>query len=453
MSSHGHHHRSHRKRSPAGNFFSRLMGTAPRRSEHRSEFPGITLPKDYDPEVKRQAVEESSLPAFLDESGEQIERKEFYQGNPEFLASEKIKASSSRRKSTLFGRISFYFKERAIRREERQLERLRRKHHRRSQEEYRKMNAGPGLGTKLFKWSEEGTEAEKERKLALFAQNNPVFRNLTIMVNSILVYLSTYVLVYLFYWLTSMLVASFYGLDSTLYYYDLKFNDHSQLWNRFNILLVTGIPPFFCLFLGMFLYKIIFKLTRFVGLQKLFILWSAFHLINHFFGAFPSGIVTSEGFGYVAAWMYMNTAFKFLFSLVSLFILGVIGFHSAKPILETSDSLHRIKSSNRLPFMLYQMAIPWLISTIILILVRFPHNFDYPYETLMLFSMAFMVIPAFFNEKVKPELNLLRVKKKRFINMGYLSMMIVLMVFLRLMLGIGLHFIIEINISISPAVT
>jgi hypothetical protein len=261
----------------------------------------------------------------------------------------------------------------------------------------------------------------------------------------------TYILTYLFYWLTCMLVASWYGLDSTLYFYDLQFNNHSPLWNRFNILLVTGIPPFLCLFLAIFLIQIVFKKKRFAGLQKLFILWSAFHLFNHFFGAFPSGIVTDEGFGYVAAWMYMNTAFKFMFSIISLFGLGVIGYHSAKHILETSDSYDRIKGDNRISYMLYQTAIPWFIGTIILLLVRIPHNFDFPYETLMLFSMAFLVIPPFFNEKVKPELNLMSIKKKRYVHFGYLAMTIALLAFLRIMLGIGLHFLIEINISISPA--
>jgi hypothetical protein len=134
-----------------------------------------------------------------------------------------------------------------------------------------------------------------------------------------------------------MLVASWYGLDSTLYFYDLKFNDHSTIWNRFNILMVTGIPPFMCLFVALFLFRVLFKKRRFVGLQKLFILWSSFHLFNHFFGAFPSGIVTNEGFGYVAAWMYMNTAFKFMFSLISLFFLSVIGYFSAEYILEAFD--------------------------------------------------------------------------------------------------------------------
>jgi hypothetical protein len=452
MSRHSHHHRKHRKSNSVGAFFRRLFGREIKKSSSRSHFPGINLPGDYDPAEFRRKSQEEELPGFIDEAGNEIERKEFYQDTPEFLGSAPgIKKESKKRRPSLKDKINLYFKLRDLRREERMKEKLKRKHRREIQEDYRKMNAGPGLGKKLFTMSEEGGESEKEKKLPLFSQQNPFFRNLTIAGNSLMIFLITYVLVYLFYWLTSMMVASVYGLDSILYYYDLEFNNHSQLWDRFNILMVTGIPPFFCLFLGIFLYKIIFKIPRFAGLQKLFVLWSAFHLINHFFGAFPSGIVTDEGFGYVAAWMYMNTAFKFLFSLIFLFILGVIGFHSAKHILETSDSLHRIKASNRLPFMLYQMAFPWLAGTIILLLVRIPHNFDYPYETLMFFTMAFLVIPAFFNEKVKPELNLMKVKKRRSINIGYVAMMLGLILFLRIMLGIGLHFIIEINVSISPA--
>ncbi len=316
-----------------------------------------------------------------------------------------------------------------------------------------KMKQGEASGENYSTITEEGEEALRAKKARHIFPSKSLFRNLTITVNSIFVFLITYVLVYLFYWLTCMLVASWYGLDSTLYFYDLKFNDHSTIWNRFNILLVTGIPPFFCLFLGIFLYRVLFKMRRFVGLQKLFILWSTFHLFNHFFGAFPSGIITDEGFGYVAAWMYMNTAFKFMFSLISLFVLSVIGYYSAQYILETSDSLHRIKPENRRAFMLMQIALPWLIGTVIMLLIRTPENFDYPYETLMLFSTIFLVIPPFFNEKVKPHLNLLKVKKRRYINLGYFAMMLALLLFLRFMLGIGLHFIIEIHISISPAVT
>jgi hypothetical protein len=215
--------------------------------------------------------------------------------------------------------------------------------------------------------------------------------------------------------------------------------------------MVTGVPPLLCLFLGVFLFQVILKKSRFTGLNKLFILWTAFHLLNHFFGAFPSGVVTDEGFGYVAAWLYMNTAFKFLFSIISLFTLGVISFYSARYILETSDSANRIKPEHRVAFIFNQLALPWLVGTIALLLLRLPRSFDYPYETLMFFTMIFLVIPSFFNEKVKPALNLLKIKKKRNIHLGYLILMLVMVSFLRIMLGIGLHFLIEINISVSPA--
>lgn len=454
MSDSGHSHRKHRKKNPVAEFFNRLRGKKHHETHHRSEFPGINLPKDYDPETwqkKETGEKSSSVPPESEDVNKDFSHST--SDNLDQYHRDELKPRPSKRKKSLLASIDQYFKERDFRREERQAERMRRKIQRRHQKEYRKSEAKRSPGPKLFTITDEREEALNEQKARRSFLQNSMFRNLIITLNSIVVFIVTYVLVYLFYWLISMLVASWYGLDSTLYFYDLKFNNHSPIWDRFNILMVTGIPPFFCLFLGLFLYKVIFKMRRFVGLQKLFILWSSFHLFNHFFGAFPAGIVTSEGFGYVAAWMYMNTAFKFMFSLISLFVLSVIGYLSAEYILETSDSLHRIKPENRRAFMLMQIPLPWLIGTAIMLLIRTPENFKYPYETLMFFSAIFMVIPPFFNEKVKPQLNLLRVIKKRHVNLGYLAMMVALLLFLRIMLGIGLHFLIEINISISPMVT
>jgi hypothetical protein len=454
MSDSGHSHRKHRRRNPIDEFLDRLRGKKRRRPYHRSEFPGINIPKDYDPETWQQRAEEERNSGRTDKSED--DNKDFSKSTSDNLdkyEQDVVKPGGIKKKKSIFDSIDLYFRRRDFRREERQKRRMKSKLQRKHRRQYSKKEAGRSIGQKLFTISGEGEDVLKEKKTRLFSQRSHLFRNLTIVINSVFIFLITYVLVYLFYWLTSVLVASWYGLDSTLYFYDLKFNNHSNLWNRFNVLLVTGIPPFFCLFLGLFLYRVLFKMKRFVGLQKLFILWCAFHLFNHFLGAFPSGVVTDEGFGYVAAWMYMNTAFKFMFSLISLFALGLVGYYSAQSILETSDSINRIKAENRLAFILLQIALPWLIGTVIMLLIRTPKNFDYPYETLMFFSAIFLVIPPFFNEKVKPQLNLLKVKKKRQINLGYFAMMIALLLFLRIMLGIGLNFLIEINISISPAVS
>jgi hypothetical protein len=451
MSEHSQHSRKHHRKSLFARLLGRITGKKKQSSMSRDNFPGINLPENYDPVAWQDQSKSAELPTFLDPK----EAESIKYGHTDFETQDRAKEKKSKhskpkhKKRSLREAFELFMKKQALRREERRKQKIKRQHRRKSEEEFRKMNKGPALSKRLLNIAE--AEQEREKNIPVFSQRNPAFRKLTIVVNSVLIFITTYILVYLFYWLTCMLVASFFGIDSILYYYDLRFNDHSQLWNRLNILMVTGIPPFFSLFLGIFLLRVIFKIKRLVGLQKLFVLWTAFHLVNHFFGAFPSGIITAEGFGYVAAWLYMNTAFKFMFSLVSLFVLGLIGYYSATKILETSDSLHRVKGENRLSFLFYQMAIPWFISTALLLIIRIPENFNYPYETLMLFSTVFLVIPPFFNRKVKPELNLLKTVKRRNINYGYLAMMIVLLAFLRIMLGIGLHFIIEISISISPA--
>lgn len=443
MSGSGHSSKRHKKKNPIDRFFDRLRGKSGHRPYRDSEFPGIHLPKDYDPKVARELKKEK--PDFMEEDeGVRI---------PESLSgSKENRPERQGEKLSFFARIDHYFRTRSIRKEERQKERYKRKLRRKHQKEYYKEEKGRTVGQKLLNVTQPG-EFPSESKIPFFSQQNALYRNMTITVNSTVIFLLTYIIAYLFYWITCLLVAAWYGLDSTLYFYDLKFNDHSNLWTRFNILMVTGIPPFLSLFAALWLFRVVIKLDRFISLQKLFILWLCFHLFNRFFGAFPSGVVTDEGFGYVAAWMYMNTAFKFLFSLVSLFILGLIGYHSAERILETSDSMTRIKPENRVAFILTQMALPWFIGALILFLVRMPENFKYPYETLMLFSMGFLVIPPFFDEKVRPRLNLVKVKKRRSVHVGYLAMMLVMLVFLRIMLGIGLHFMIRLEISISPAIS
>jgi len=454
MSNHGHHQRKPRKKNPIDAFLDRLRGSRSKKHYHRSEFPGINLPKDYDPVAWKDQSRHARRPSGLvteEPADSEPDMDISASVNPVNVEDEASQVINTKKKNSIREKYKLYLQKKEQQREQRYKEKLRRKHRQKAEEERRKRDSGPGLAKTLFSFGEAGAEAGQEKALPWYSKRHPAFRNLTITLNSTMIFITTYILTYLFYWLTCMLVASFYGLDSILYYYDLQFNDHSPLWNRLNILVVTGVPPFLCLGLALFLIQVVFKVNRFAGLQKLFILWSAYHLFNHFFGAFPSGIVTDEGFGYVAAWLYLNTAFKFMFSLISLFILAVIGHLTTKHVLETSDSMHRIKGDHRLSFIFYQMALPWLIGTVIMLILREPKNFDYPYETLMFFSMAFIVFPAFFNAKVKAEPNLLKSKKKRRINYGYITMTVMLLLFLRLVLDIGLHFIIEINISISPA--
>jgi hypothetical protein len=123
--------------------------------------------------------------------------------------------------------------------------------------------------------------------------------------------------------------------------------------------------------------------------------WIALHGFNLFFGAFASGVAFSEGFGYVPEWLSFNVFWQILTSLISLFILGIIGFYMASRFLETSNSAYRVRDENKLKFLFYQVFLPWLFGAAIVLLVKIPNNM--PYDAGNLITLGFAVVPVLIN--------------------------------------------------------
>ncbi|MCD4734724.1 MAG: hypothetical protein K8R53_01650 [Bacteroidales bacterium] len=266
--------------------------------------------------------------------------------------------------------------------------------------------------------------------------------------NSTVLYMLAYLGVYLVYQFTVLIMASFWGLDSVLFYYDLAFNDLSPRWNRLNIIFITISGPLVALFLGMLFNMVFAKRENSRVLLKLFYLWIAFHGFNMFFGAFSSGVSFDEGFGYVASWLYMNVFWKIFFSLIFLFLMGIIGYYSTSKFLETSNSSHRVKKENRGIFILSQVILPWFLGGLIIFLIRIPNNM--PYDTGNLITMIFAVIPMLFNFRAKPEINIDKLKRKQTtINWAIIIIFILVYTAYRVGLDNGLHFLMKFRFSID----
>ncbi|MCF8302291.1 MAG: hypothetical protein K9I94_03370, partial [Bacteroidales bacterium] len=268
-------------------------------------------------------------------------------------------------------------------------------------------------------------------------------------VNSLVLFMISYMIIYLVYEFTILFIGSLYGLDSVLYYYDLAFNDLSPIWTRFNIILITFSGPFVCFLIGLWFFKLLFQKIKSSRMKAMFVLWLSFHGFNRFFGAWAAGISTDEGFGYVANWLYMNAFVQIFLALVALFILALIGYFSASRILETYDSKHKIKKQQKINFILSQVTIPYAVGAGLMYLIKLPQDFHY--ETYMLLTMAFLTIPPVFNYNAKPS-RLIQTSKTRRGRLAwvYLLIMIVLLIGYRFGLANGLHFVIEINVNISP---
>jgi hypothetical protein len=301
--------------------------------------------------------------------------------------------------------------------------------------------------TKVFQSQEEEPKTRDQKIQEQLKQQEKSYYKYT--VNSLALYVTAYLIVYITYQLAVMIVASRWHLDSVLFYYDLAFNDFSPLWTRFNIIVVTFSGPLISLLIGILFYKVIANRPKVKGFMKLFVIWIALHGFNLFFGAFASGVSTDQGFGYVANWLYMNVFWQIFFSLTFLFILGLIGYYSTGKFLETANSAYRIKKENRNRFLLYQVILPWLVGGLIIYLAKVPNNM--PYDVGNLLTMSLAVVPAIFNRRAKPVLNFKDERKPTKIHWAYIITFILLLASFRIWLETGLH--IELTYDISLKIT
>jgi hypothetical protein len=295
---------------------------------------------------------------------------------------------------------------------------------------------------------------EWKRKVAVDQDGNilytPSIANSIIhILNSLASFLVAYLIIYLLYQLVVLITASFYDIDSVLYYYKLEFNNHSRLWDRLNIIIITLSGPANSLFLGFFFYNYLyFKAKSFPRLQ-LFYLWAGLLAFAHFFAAFIAGVVTNKGFGYVPLWLFWNDFTKFFFTFIALVSLALIGYYSASRFQSTSNNMFRIQKQNRALFYLHQVFIPFIIGFAITYVVKLPNNVAY--DTLILAFSTIMFGAVFFHINAKPHPFSKPQNSQANLNWILILLALVSLYFFRVYLAEGLHFIIKFSMSITPA--
>lgn len=260
---------------------------------------------------------------------------------------------------------------------------------------------------------------------------------LTYTFNSTIIYMLAYLFMYMTYQITVLVVASRWRIDSVLFYWDLQFNDLSPLWTPLNIIITTISGPLISLIAGIVFLRLLGGKFHMRKHTKLFMLWIGIHGYNLFLGAFATGTSFDEGFGYVAAWLYLNIFWKILISLIFLFILGWIGYAATSKFLDTSYSVTRVKQQNKVKFLFYQVILPWLIGSTVITLVRIPYVV--PYDTGNLVTMAFAVFPMLFNRMAKPTKNFRIEKKQNRLKWLIMIVLVALMLAYRMGLDNGLH--------------
>jgi hypothetical protein len=323
---------------------------------------------------------------------------------------------------------------------------------------YRKKNKN--LFKRLF-----GRKDKKPAKLVLPSdqphlpeeKESIIYRDyLPYFVNSTMLFMLAYLVAWLTYQIAVIITSSFFNIDSVLFFFEVMFpvGNSSHLWSSFNIILITISGPIISLIAGTLYYYFLVRKNRVKGNRLLFLNWLIVHSYCMFFAAFVAGVITNQGFGYVANWMYMNVFFKILFSLIFLFTLSWISFKGSRHILETANSLFRIRSKNRMIFLISQTVLPWLIGTLLLIVIKYPrftpqHENILVYDLIIIVSVLFMIIPPFFNRQASPHLSVGKERKQSRISKWIVLITLIAILVFRVGLAGGIHFVIQFAVNIS----
>jgi hypothetical protein len=172
---------------------------------------------------------------------------------------------------------------------------------------------------------------------------------------------------------------------------------------------------------------------------------------NLFLGAWATGISFDQGFGYVPAWLYLNVFWQIFIALIFLFILGIIGYYSVPKFLDTSKSAYRVRPENKTKFLFFQVILPFLIGSLIILLVKIPNNM--PYDTGNLITLIFGIAPMIFNKYARPTVTFEKEKKATNIRWLFIAIFVALILAYRIGLNNGLHVILNYIFSISLDIT
>lgn len=239
------------------------------------------------------------------------------------------------------------------------------------------------------------------RRFLDFTENRDKRHNFfVISVNSLVLFLLSYMTIYIISQMITVMVASTFDYKTVLYYYKIYYDIESHAWNADSVKILFSILPVNGLFMGTIFIIFYGTFRNEPGNLKLFFLWGFVHGVVMFFGSLLMGTLLNKDFGWVIAYLYYRDTGKMIFSIISIFALVAIGGLIAKSFLISGNAYFNFINKRNRRFMLNgQVIFPAVTGTILLAIIKIPDQFYYGtvdemyFEFLKLFSLIILIIP------------------------------------------------------------
>jgi len=278
--------------------------------------------------------------------------------------------------------------------------------------------------------------------------NLPVFKSKTmklpereyliISANSTAYCLLSYLIIFLIFQVVTAVTSGLFNIPVTLYYNHVGFNCKSDIWTTDSVKVVFGSGNAILIILAITFLVIYIKAIEFNGLLRMFFLWGFIHATSMVIGSAVVGAFIFEGFGFVLTYLYISETIKMVILFIGIFIMLIIGLAMLKPFLFSSNIYYNYLSPEMRPiFRFHQFVVPYIVSTLIIIVFKFPLSL---YEMLLLLLPVFMLIPLFLSINRFPKFYFEKTRKTFYYDKRLIYITIVVFVIYRVVLGIGIDF-------------
>jgi len=261
---------------------------------------------------------------------------------------------------------------------------------------------------------------------------------LIITINSVTIFLLSYLLVYFLTQLITAISASAFNIDSIIYYYGINYLIGGNDWTGDAVSAVFSSGPLLSIFFAILLFILYFKVVSETGILRLLVLWSFCHLIINFFGNMLVGALLNEGFGYVIMYQFVMDTGKMILTLFSFICIFLTGLFMARLFLYSANIYFNILNQyNRLRFVFSQFLYPFIIGNIIIIILKMPEV--RPFEIFLNGCTLLLILPIVFRSINMQDLYFDEEPRKIKLAGYYILITFIMVILFRVGLGFGLR--------------
>jgi hypothetical protein len=165
------------------------------------------------------------------------------------------------------------------------------------------------------------------------------FHWLWLIINSFCALMTMFIALFFTYYLVQMLIARFFGVQSTLYFDDILFISDSDIWFPKLVLVSYTAPIFFSAFATVFFFYLHSLMRRTPYLLRLYCLWGYIIGLSLFFSSFIHGAFAYKSFKVILLWYNIsNPAINYILAIFGILGLAVVGLFLGVAFLKLAPS-------------------------------------------------------------------------------------------------------------------